>query len=201
MSGPQWIEQWHFDVLDVAGLPAVERLDDPPCMAGPPSLRRLRSLGRRPTAQGCCWYHTGDWHTVTELAIRLVGQAQAVGVTGEDVTDHAIAAARAEGVTGWTLEALASLVSTATGIMLGDDPDDQWIYEGRHRITALREARYSATSRSAPDASALPYADRNQVPTLTERVDDLRARLATGSVPGQASGVPHPRRPVQRGRP
>lgn len=72
--------------------------------------------------------------------IRLVAQADAAGATGTDVGDHAADAARAEGIVGWQLEALESLlVIEPVRIELGDDPSDRWYDNGRHRVTAMLE--------------------------------------------------------------
>jgi hypothetical protein len=54
-----------------------------------------------------------------------------------DVAD--CAAITSCGLAGTDLEAPESLLTTETGIMIDDDgPRDQQVYEGRHRITAMR---------------------------------------------------------------
>ena len=50
---------------------------------------------------------------------------------------------------GADLEALASLLDTQNDLMIDDDPRDQRIQEGRHRITAMRDAGVRRTPRPA----------------------------------------------------
>ncbi len=48
------------------------------------------------------------------------------------------------------MEALGDLLRPETGVEIDDDPRDQSVYEGRHRITAMRDAgvRRTVTLRS-----------------------------------------------------
>ncbi len=142
VTGQAWVEQWFYDVVAVADLPTPEAPEDEGCLSRPVSgwRRRLRQLMPRRGDLDCCWYHGGDWHRASETAIRLVRAAEAAGVTGENVAEHVLAAAEAEGVTGWDLEALDSLITTGYAIILGDDPDDQWYVNGRHRMAAMLDA-------------------------------------------------------------
>ena len=66
----------------------------------------LRQLAPRYSGRDCCWMHQGDWHRVSRTAITLVRQAQRDGIAGEDICGHVLAQARADGVTGWQLDAL-----------------------------------------------------------------------------------------------
>lgn len=142
MTEPAWVEQWFYDVVALADLPTPEAPEDEGCLSAPLSGRRRgqRQLTPRRGGLDCCWYHGGDWHQASETAIRLVRAAEAAGVTGEDVAEHALAAAEVEGITGWDLEALDSLITTGYAIILGDDPDDQWYVNGRHRVAAMLDA-------------------------------------------------------------
>ncbi|ONH32840.1 hypothetical protein [Pseudofrankia asymbiotica] len=142
-SAPQWIERWSYVVTPLATLPTPETLNRPACMTRrvPPWRRTYRRLVPSRGGRGCCWYHGGDWHRVNATAIRLVAQAHAAGATGLDVGDHVVAAARAEGLSGWQLEALESLlVIEPVRIELGGDPADRWYDNGRHRVTAMLDA-------------------------------------------------------------
>jgi hypothetical protein len=82
------------------------------CMsAGTPLWRRLaRQFVPHRGDRGCCWYHGGDWHTVSSLAIRLVREAQAAGVPHEDIPQHVDQQAATISLTGWEREALLSLL-------------------------------------------------------------------------------------------
>ena len=76
-------------------------------------------------------------------AIRLALQAQADRTPPEDVADAIDPASCCLG--GDDLEALGDLLRPETGIEIDDDdPRDQRIQEGRHRITAMRDTGESA---------------------------------------------------------
>lgn len=139
---PEWIERWSYVVTPLATLPTPEALDRPACMNRrvPTWRRTYRRLVPSCEGRSCSWYHGGDWHRVNANAIRLVAQAHAAGATGTDVGDHAVDAAKAEGISGWQLEALESLlVIEPVRIELGDYPADRWYDNGRHRVTAMLE--------------------------------------------------------------
>jgi hypothetical protein len=108
-------------------------------MTGSAWLRRIRRFGSRQDRSGCCRYHRVDWHAVNEAAIRIALQAQSDGTPPEDAADAIDAAAC--GLAGDEMEALGDLLRPETGIEIDDDdPRDQSVYEGRHRITAMRDA-------------------------------------------------------------
>ncbi|MCM3924008.1 hypothetical protein ND748_20340 [Frankia sp. AiPs1] len=143
MTEPAWVERWSYNVAALATLPTPEAPGRPACMTTPvPTWRRVyrqRVPRRRP--HGCCWYHGGDWHHVNATAIRLVHKAKTLGATGEDIGDHALDSAVAAGITGWDLDALASLlVIEPIRIDSDDDPASQWYDNGRHRIIAMLDA-------------------------------------------------------------
>jgi transposase len=74
-----------------------------------------------------------------EATIRLALQSQADGTPPEDIADAVDPASC--GLGGDDLEALGDLLRPETGIEIDDDdPRDQRIQEGRHRITAMRDA-------------------------------------------------------------
>ncbi|MGH3157193.1 MAG: hypothetical protein ACRDNF_11535 [Streptosporangiaceae bacterium] len=145
MAGQAWTEHWTYEIKDLASLPQADDMDDPPCMTGPGWRRRL---GRRFTRRSadCCWYHMVNWHTVSETAIRLAHDAQAAGITVPDVAEYADGHPATRGFHPCDLEALDSLLSIHTGLMIADDePRNQWISEGRHRITAMRDTHVRRT--------------------------------------------------------
>ena len=73
-----------------------------------------------------------------------VAQAQADGIPVADVADSVGIASYGFG--GADLEALESLLAVETGLMVDDDdPGDQQIQEGRHRITAMRDTGVQRT--------------------------------------------------------
>jgi len=134
MTG-QWDLRWHYEIRDLASLPRVRGIEHPPCMTGPWWLRRIRRTAAGP---GCCWHHGINWHLVSETAIGIALQAQADGTPPEDILDAVDLAAC--GLDGDDQDGLISLLSAGGGIELDDgDPGDVTIYEGRHRITAMRD--------------------------------------------------------------
>jgi hypothetical protein len=114
--------------------------------------RLLNQLGvaRRPAVDGdggrdCCWYHGGDWGLVTGAAVRLIAQVEASGVN-EDHELHVqvMAAARAEGLSAWSIEALYSLLTEPIAIHEASDIDEAQITNGQHRTHAMRDASLAA---------------------------------------------------------
>jgi hypothetical protein len=159
MTSPRRDVRWHYEIRDVARLPPVRDLEGPPCMTGQARL-------------DCCWYHRIDWHAVSEAAIRLALQAQAGGTPPGDVADVVDPASC--GLGGDDVEALDDLLRPETGIEIDDDdPHDQRVQEGRHRITAMRDAGVRRTVLLRPElieatgdprkpASPLPGRDANR---------------------------------------
>ena len=142
MTGPRWEARWHYEIRDLASLPPVRDLEDPPCMTGPAWLRHARRRLR--PRRDCCRYHRVDWHAVSGAAIRIALQAQASGTPPE----NAVGAVNPTscGLDGDDLEALGDLLTPEIGIQIDDDdPRDQHVYERRHRITAMRDARVRRT--------------------------------------------------------
>jgi hypothetical protein len=128
--------RWHYEIRDLASLPRVRGIEHPPCMTGPWWLRRIRRTAAR---RDCCWHHGINWHLVSETAIGIALQAQADGTSPEDALAAVDLAAC--GLAGDDRDGLISLLAAGEGIELDDeDPGDVTIYEGRHRITAMRDA-------------------------------------------------------------
>ncbi|MGP3920550.1 hypothetical protein [Nonomuraea sp. 10N515B] len=104
--------------------------------------RIARQLAPRHQARPCCWYHGGDWHRVSATAIRLVRQAQHAGVAAHDIHDFVRDAAQAEGLSGWELDALHTLVCPGDGIQLTVPAGHRRTFyiNGQHKSQALLDA-------------------------------------------------------------
>ena len=145
-EAPQWVEAWFYDTLPLRTLPAVDDLEQPECMVGTRRRRReVRRQVRRNGSAPCCWYHGGDWNQAVLTALRHINQALKAGLSGEDLEDHVRGSLDAQGVGGWLRQAASSLVHTGEAIQIGDgeDMDDgrPWYINGRHRVSAMRDAR------------------------------------------------------------
>ncbi len=126
MTGPRWEARWHYEIRDLASLPPVRDW-----------LRQARRRLR--PRRDCCRYHRVDWHAVSAAAIRIALQAQPSGTPPEDAAG-AITPASC-GLDGEDIEALGDLLTPENGIQVDDDdPHAQHVYEGRHRVTAMRDA-------------------------------------------------------------
>jgi len=53
-------------------------------------LRRLAPWPAATAIRSCCWYHGGDWHVVSRLAVDLLKQARRRGVTEDDLVDDVL---------------------------------------------------------------------------------------------------------------
>jgi hypothetical protein len=134
------VEKWHYDAVNLADLPQVGWLERPPCMTESAEGRALL-LPPRIEHRRCCWYHSIDWHIVNELAIRSIRGAQAAGVAVENVRDYAAEVAAVARLSQLDACALMLLLGLGAGIYLNDeDPNNVTIGDGRHRITAMRDA-------------------------------------------------------------
>jgi hypothetical protein len=92
-------------------------------------------------ARDCCWYHSGDWAAVTRSAVRLIAQVEATGVKANyELRQQVLAAARAEGTSGWSLQALRSLLRDPILLRKVDGEHSVIIDGGQHRIRAMRDA-------------------------------------------------------------
>lgn len=110
---------------------------EPACMlGGTPWWRRVgRQVVPRRYGQTCCWYHGGDWHEVSRIALHLLRQARAVEPDPDDLPFAALSLAQARGISGWPAEALESLLLDPI------QPDRETGYiNGRHRIQAMLDA-------------------------------------------------------------
>ena len=133
----------HYAVAWVAHLPRPDPVGRPNCMpVGIPWWRRLvRQLIPNHRIEYCCWYHGGNWHKVSKTAIRLVRQCQRNAVPVDSIASHVLTQAEIEGLTGWELDALDTIVSPADGIQIESDDDGHRFYiNGQHRAHALLDA-------------------------------------------------------------
>lgn len=151
---PAWIEAWFYDTVPLPHLPVVDDLEHPECMVG---TRRARRAVRRQVRRGgrstCCWYHSGDWNQAVQTALRHIHQATQAGLRGEELEEAVRRSLDDQGVTGWLRQAAGSLVTTGEAIQIGDgsemDDGRPWYINGRHRVTAMRDAgvRYALIAR------------------------------------------------------
>ncbi|MFZ0120738.1 MAG: carboxymuconolactone decarboxylase family protein [Pseudonocardiaceae bacterium] len=140
---PEPVGTLHYAVAWVARLPRPDPVREPHCMpVGVPWWRRLvRQVLPSRRTEYCCWYQSGDWHKVSETAIRLVRQSQRNAVPTDGIASHVLAQAETEGLTGWELDALDTIVSPADGIQIEPDGDGHRFYiNGQHRAQALLDA-------------------------------------------------------------
>jgi hypothetical protein len=111
----EWVEQWFYDVAAVATLPTPEApfacstsgiavwFDPVPVPTMEPAAAAVIAAGYELAVRAAL-----GWDGSGHAAI-LVGP----GVTGEDIGDDALAAAEADGITRWDLEALEASCSPA----------------------------------------------------------------------------------------
>ena len=130
-----------YDSRLVVLLPRPHPFREAGCMAaGVPWWRRLgRQLVPRRGGRDCCWYHGGDWQTVTRLAIYLTAQATTNGLAFADTAAHVLAHPDTQHLTGWEREALNSLLTDPIR------PYRPWprrdgYNNGQHRAQAMLDA-------------------------------------------------------------
>ncbi|WP_144022966.1 hypothetical protein [Asanoa hainanensis] len=136
---PEPEPQLRYTTALVALLPRPDlETDQRPCMRV--GLGWWHRVGRqlRPTHTGrsCCWYHRGDWHEVSRMAIATATAALRHGVEVEDVAAYVLSHATADHrLEGWSLEALESLFvePIETHRPIG-------YVGGRHRAKAMMDA-------------------------------------------------------------
>jgi len=138
---PEPIREVHYDTALVALLPQPRPFRETACMsAGVPWWRRIgRQLIPRRGPRSCCWYHGGDWRTVSAVAIRLVRQAQAAGVAHDELEAFLMGHADFEKLSAWEQAALWSLLFDTIR------PYKPWPFRdgynnGQHRAQAMIDA-------------------------------------------------------------
>jgi hypothetical protein len=140
---PEPVRRLHYGIRWVATLPRPRPFRQPDCMpaAGPRLLQRLtRQLLPRRDDGDCCWYHGGDWAQVSRTAIRLVREAKASNVPEDEIARVVVARAESDGVSGWKLAALDSLVDPTVGIFVDRDGTSSFYVNGQHRAQAMLDA-------------------------------------------------------------
>lgn len=142
MANESWVERFSYFVVPVVRLPVPTEMDSPVCMTR--SRAWLRRYGRQlfptHTVTRCCWHHQGDWHVVAENAVRLVRRAQGEGYEGERIGERAVDVAVDEGIAGWYLDALTSLVAAGMAIQVHCSTGEREYIDGRHRAAAMLDA-------------------------------------------------------------
>jgi hypothetical protein len=140
MSPIKWVEV--YEVVDVSELPIPQELKEPPCMVGAWVWlrRRLRRLAPwlvpSQAPRECCWHHRVDWRWTAGTAVRLVREAQAAGIEGEEIDEYVTIALDDEEIGLGQMLAVSALVGSGCGIQLSD-PDASWLYQdGQHRVAA-----------------------------------------------------------------
>ncbi|WP_165958871.1 hypothetical protein [Actinomadura sp. KC345] len=138
----KWIPFYVYDVVKVARLPVPNEIRGPKCMIGPKvwvrrHLRRyLPWLVRRQVPRNCCWHHQIDWRIAAAAAIRLVREAQAAGLRGDDIDEFVMDRLADQDLGDQAESAVIALTCTGAGIQLAE-PDAPWRYfEGQHRVAA-----------------------------------------------------------------
>lgn len=107
---------------------------------------RPRSWKDRLLRRRRCWYHSGDWHRVNDMALTALSRARDEDVKPEDMTRYAVAYAAAAGASQWEREALASLYRPPVAIQpSGDDYISNGFINGQHRVQAMRDAGVGRT--------------------------------------------------------
>jgi hypothetical protein len=130
-----------YAATPVVLLPRPRPFREHECMAaGVPWWRRLgRQLVPRRDGRGCCWYHRGDWHVVSRVAVRLADQARAAGVSFEDTAAYVMEHPDAQSLDAWEREALFSLL-VDTIRLYAPWPLRKGYNNGQHRAQALIDA-------------------------------------------------------------
>ncbi|WP_331732040.1 hypothetical protein [Streptomyces sp. NBC_00989] len=128
-----------FEEFTVVRLARPRPFRKPECMpVGVTWWRRwARQAWPRRGARGCCWYHGGDWHEVSAMALDVLKQARAQPVAPQDMEQYAVAHADAAGASRWQVEALATLFNVADAIQPSRNPG---YINGQHRAQALLDA-------------------------------------------------------------
>lgn len=134
-----------FTVVWVALFPRPDPFREDDCMpAGTPPLRRaVRQLAHRRRGRPCCWYHEGNWHTVSRTAITLLRRADREGLDHDEMDDYFEERMGSLKLTGWERQALRSLSSDP--IRFQRDGLHRTYNNGQHRAQAMLDAGVSRT--------------------------------------------------------
>ncbi|MBM0237508.1 hypothetical protein JNW88_10695 [Micromonospora sp. ATA32] len=112
------------------------------CMS-PGTPGRLLAGEGVPSRDGrdCCWYHGGDWHRVSAIAIRLALSVQSAGVPFQEIPAHVPRRAMERlHLSGWERKALDSLLHDP--VKVTDERRDRILIfiNGQHRVQAMLDA-------------------------------------------------------------
>jgi hypothetical protein len=140
-----------YATLPVRSLPQPRPFRQPRCMPGGTPAWRRRARRILPLVPACCWYHRGDWHQVSLLALRLVHEAQRTELHFGEIHAFVLRTAKAERTTKWQLQALDSLLEPSTAIQL--TTSGQSYVNGQHRAQALLDAGVQTTVVLIEDAA------------------------------------------------
>ncbi|MEV6533692.1 hypothetical protein AB0M86_29540 [Streptomyces sp. NPDC051639] len=135
-----------FEAIELSRL-AQSRPFREECLSGSSGAApRPRSSKDLPLPRSCCWYHAGDWHRVSDMALTALSRARDEGVKPEDMAGYAVGHAAAAGASEWEREALYSLYCPPSAIQpAGDEPVSEAFINGQHRVQAMRDAGVSQT--------------------------------------------------------
>ncbi|MEU0820340.1 hypothetical protein [Streptomyces mirabilis] len=113
------------------------------CMSGgtPWWLHWTNRVFQRHGGRACCWYHSGDWHRVNDMALAALSRARHEGVKAEDMAQYAGEYAAAAGASEWERTVLWTLYCPHDAIQpSGDGYISNGFINGQHRVQAMRDA-------------------------------------------------------------
>lgn len=136
MGSPAWFFTYEFPQMKTVPFPEFTDHEALPCLPRTMSAWAIRRRRRRPvhTGASCCWYHGGSWTSACHLARDIITSGQKRGLASEalGLVD------RTDWLTGWRADAVQSLVSIESALVIEPDEDEgPWISEGRHRLAAM----------------------------------------------------------------
>ncbi|MFH9967832.1 hypothetical protein ACH4PR_41845 [Streptomyces mirabilis] len=143
---PEAEPELRFEAIELQRL-AQPRPFREECMSGSSgATSRSRSWTDRLLRRRCCWYHSGDWHRVNDMALTALSRARDEDVKAEGMTRYADAYAAAAGASKWERAALYSLYCPPVAIQpSGDDYISNSFINGQHRVQAMRDAGVGRT--------------------------------------------------------
>ena len=137
-----------YEVAWVVSLPTPRPFHETECMpVGVGFTRRIARQLRPPRGRLGTrrWYHAGDWHRASALAIELVDQARRAEVAPDDISDHVLSALKARRLDSCAVGAVESLVCPAFAISARRRWPRKGYVNGQHRAQAMLEAGVQCT--------------------------------------------------------
>jgi hypothetical protein len=142
---PEEEPEQRFEVIELRRLAQSHPFRED-CMSNSSSAASSRSWTDRLLRRSCCWYHSGDWHRVNDMALTVLSRARDEDVKAEDMRRYADAYAAAAGASKWERAALCSLYCPPVAIQpSGDDYISNGFINGQHRVQAMRDAGVART--------------------------------------------------------